>query len=164
MRSLLLRAIWVWVLFFLLAVLNGMLRERLYIPEWGELVGRIGGTLILALAVLIVMYVFLRRNAAALTRFRLFQLGVLWLGLSVFFEFGVSHWVMEEEWEAIMAHYSVMSGRVRVLLRLIEFAGPLVLGGRLLRRGEEPTEDAAGEGAEAAAIAGPAGGNPLDQL
>jgi hypothetical protein len=132
MRPLFVKAIWVWVGFFVLAVLNGLLRDSFYVPQWGNMVGRIAGTLILLAAMLVVIYLFLRRNAARLTRTRLVALGLLWLALSLFFEFAVSHWVMEEPWDAILAHYSVMEGRFHVLVRLVELAGPLVLGGRLL--------------------------------
>ncbi|HKI97157.1 MAG TPA: hypothetical protein VKB51_01660 [bacterium] len=132
MRSLFVKAIWVWLAFFVLAVLNGILRDAVYVPQWGAFWGRIAGTPILCVAMLIVMYVFLRRNAGALTRVRLIGLGVLWLVLSVFFEFAVSHWVMEDPWNVILAHYSVMQGQLRVLVRLVELAGPFVLGGRFL--------------------------------
>jgi hypothetical protein len=132
MRALFVQAIWVWVAFFVLAVLNGLLRESLYVPELGNLGGRILGTLVLVLAMLVVTWLFLRRNRESLTRLRLIELGVLWLGLSLFFEFAVSHWVMEESWEVIRAHYNVMEGRFHVLVRLVELAGPIILGGRML--------------------------------
>jgi hypothetical protein len=143
MRVLFGKALWVWVIFFLLAVVNGFLREATYLPTWGELWGRVAGAAILLLAMLLVMYVFLRGNAALLTRPRLVLLGVLWLGLSLFFEFAVSHWVMEEPWERVLAHYNVLTGRLRVLVRLAELLGPIALGGRLLRaRMSDPTDEA----------------------
>jgi hypothetical protein len=148
MRALLVRAIWVWVVFFILAVLNGLLRESFYVPEWGPLAGRIAGTLILLVAILLVMYVFLRRNAASLTRLRLLELGLLWLGLSLFFEFAVTRWVMEESWETILSHYNVMAGRFHVVVRAVEFLGPIVVGGRVLARRERleaPEEDTEAE-------------------
>jgi hypothetical protein len=148
MRPLFFKAIWVWVGFFVLAVLNGMLRDSFYVPAWGNMAGRIVGTLILLVAMLVVMYAFLRRNAAVLTRTRLVTLGVLWLALSLFFEFAVSHWVMEEPWELILSHYSVLEGRFHVLVRLIELAGPIVLGGRLLPAAGGPADADLGPPAE----------------
>lgn len=132
MRSLLLKATWMWVGFFVLAVLNGILRDTVYVPQWGQFWGHIAGTVILVVAIAIVMYAFLHRNRASLTRSRLVALGLLWLALSLFFEIAVTHWVMEEEWQTILAQYSVTQGRLRVLVRLLELAGPFVLGGRLL--------------------------------
>jgi hypothetical protein len=155
MRKLYLDAIWVWVLFFVLAVVNGLLRDRVYMPAWGDMGGRIAGTLILIVAMLVVMYVFLRRRAQALSRTRLVGLGVLWVGLSLFFEFAVSHWVMEDAWDVVLAHYNVMDGRFHVLLRLVELAGPIVLGGRLLSRAQA-AEDA---GAPEASATPPAQGD-----
>lgn len=138
MRSLLLKAIWMWVGFVVLAVLNGILRDTLYKPQWGPVWGYIAGTLILLVVIAIAMYAFLRRNRASLTRPRLVLLGVLWLLLSLFFEFAVSHWVMEEAWNAILTHYNVMEGQLRVLVRLLELAGPIVLGGRLVPQPAAP--------------------------
>lgn len=134
MRTLIGKAVWVWFLFLLLAVLNGLARETVYIPTWGGLWGRVAGTAILIVAMLIVTAVFLRRNAALLTRVRLVEVGLLWLGLSLFFEFAVSRWVMEEPWQMIVAHYDVTAGRLRVLVRLVELAAPVVLGGRAMAR------------------------------
>jgi hypothetical protein len=136
MRVLFGKALWVWVVFFLLAVVNGFLREAVYLPTWGELWGRLAGTGILLLAMLLVTYVFLRGNVALLTRPRLVLLGLLWLGLSLFFELAVSHWVMEQPWETILAPYNLLAARLRVLVRLAELLGPIALGGRLLRARE----------------------------
>ena len=144
MRTVFLRAIWVWVIFYVLAVLNSLLRDTFYIPELGNIGGRIAGTLVLLVVMLAVMYGFLRRNAAHLTRVRLVAIGVLWLGLSLFFEFAVSHWVMEEDWELILSRYNVMSGRFHVLVRLLELAGPILLGSRVLPAAEPPESIHAG--------------------
>ncbi len=132
MRVLFVQAIWVWVAFFVLAVLNGLLRDSLYVPELGNMAGRILGTLIQVGAMAVVMWLFLRRNRERLTRLRTIELGLLWLSLSLFFEFAVSHWVMEESWEPIRAHYNFLEGRFHVLVRLMELAGPILLGGRML--------------------------------
>jgi len=156
MRILLVRAIWVWVAFFVLAVLNGLLRDAFYVPEWGPLGGRIGGTLIFIVAILIVMAIFLRSNAASLTRLRLVELGLLWLGLSLFFELAVTRWVMEESWETILSHYDVAAGRLHVFVRVVEFFGPILLGGRALaRRARRELAEAEAE-AELPAAAGDA--------
>ena len=162
MRTLFGRALWTWVLFFLLAVFNGLLRDTIYVPQWGELWGRVAGIAILVAAMLVVMYFFLRRHSERLTRSRLVGVGAFWLALSLFFEFAVSHWVMEEPWEQITAHYNVLAGRFHVLVRVVEFAGPIVLGSRLLplpvesgalvagsEEAPAPTESAPAEAAEA---------------
>jgi hypothetical protein len=148
MRTFLVRAIWTWVLFRVLSVLNGALRDFVYVPEWGPIFGRVAGTGILVLAMLLVMYVFLRRHAASLTRLRLVELGLLWTGLSVFFEFADARWVMEESWETLLSHYNVMAGRFHVVVRAVELLGPIVVGGRVLARRERleaPEEDAEAE-------------------
>ena len=145
MRALFVQAIWVWVAFYVLAVLNTLARDSLYVPELGNMGGRILGTLILVVAMGIVMWVFLRRNRERLTRLRTIELGLLWLALSLFFEFAVSHWVMEESWELIRGHYNFLEGRFHVLVRLMELAGPIVLGGRLLRGPAGAAEPASAE-------------------
>lgn len=155
MRTLFMKAIRVWVVFYVLAVVNGLLRETVYVPQWGDLWGRVAGTAILVVAILVVMYFFLRRNRAALGRMVLVGVGVLWLGLSLFFEVAVTHWVMDVPFEAILAHYDVTAGRVRALVWVVELAGPIVLGARFLPAAagpppaaeEEPAEDYGDEAA-----------------
>ena len=142
MRNLMAKAVWVWFGFLVLAALNGLLRESLYIPQWGEFWGRVAGTCILVLAMAVVTVVFLRRQTHVLTRVRLVEIGVLWLGLSLFLEFAVLRWVMEASWEMILMPYDVAVGRLRVLVRLTELFGPILLGGRVLARLERSREGA----------------------
>ena len=132
MRNLIAKAVWVWLGFLLLAALNGLLRETLYVPQWGERWGRVAGVGILVLAMVIVIYVFLRRQGPALTRARLVVVGLVWVGLSAFLEFAVLRWVMEASWDLILGPYDVMAGRLRGLVRLTELLGPTVLGGRVI--------------------------------
>lgn len=138
------QAIWVWVSFYVIAVLNGLLRDAVYVPGMGATWGRVVGALVLIVLMLAVMYFFLRRHRARLNRGHLALVGLVWVALSAFFELGVSHYVLEIDWQTLLAHYSIVQGPMRLVLLLVELVGPFVIGSRLLR-GEAAGEEAPAE-------------------
>lgn len=159
MRRIYGNAVWVWVLFFVVAVINGVARETLYVPGMGPVWGRLAGTVVLIVVMLVITWVFLRRHAATLNRTHLVVVGMLWVALSALFELGVSHYVMEMSWDTLLTHYNVMQGRFRIFVRLTELIGPSLVGARVLarRRPAEPPPEPAEAAPEPEPEAEPAG-------
>ena len=134
MRRTYVHAIWAWVVFYILAVANGFLRESLYVPSLGDLWGRLAGTAVLAVVVLIVVYAFLRGAAGSLNRMHLYVIGVLWVALSALFELTVTRYVLGIPWETLYPLYNIMTGGTRGVIWLVELLAPIVMGYRMLGR------------------------------
>ena len=56
------------------------------------------------------------------------QVGVLWLALTLAFEFGFGHPVARKPWRALLADYNVTAGRVWLLVLVTTLFAPLVMG------------------------------------
>jgi hypothetical protein len=125
-----LRALAFWFGILMLAVANGALREGLLVPAWGVRTGQAASVLMLSTIVLFMARVFVRR--AGLTRDRdALGVGLLWLALTLAFEFGFGR-ARGMPWETLLHDYDVSAGRVWPVVLLCTCVGPW-LGLRLTR-------------------------------
>ena len=112
-----------WPGMVLLAILNGTLREKLYGPHVPELLAHQISTV--ALMALLAVYLWL------LTGFFRIEsvsqgliIGILWLALTVAFEFLFGHLVMGHSWEALFRDYNLAKGRIWPLVLIWTAAAP----------------------------------------
>ncbi len=56
------------------------------------------------------------------------ELGALWLGLTLLFEFGTGHYIAQKPWAELLADYNLLRGRIWVLVPLVTFVAPLWAG------------------------------------
>lgn len=131
--KLLLYALLLWILFFPFAIVNAGLRESVWTPRWGEHAGHVISTVIFLVVLLLAIYGFLRYLDVSYGAMDLWLLGVLWLVLTVLFEFGFGHYVMGNSWQALLHDYDLLEGRVWALIPLAWLIAPRLIGW-LLRR------------------------------
>jgi len=55
-------------------------------------------------------------------------IGIMWLTLSIVFEFIFGHYVMGNSWELLLADYNILEGRVWSLVLITTFFAPIVWG------------------------------------
>ena len=131
---LLLYALLLWILFFPFAIVNAGLREKVWAPRFGEHAGHVVSTVIFLVVLLLAVYAFLRYvDVSYTTTSDLWLLGVLWLVLTVLFEFGFGHYVMGNSWDDLLQDYNMLAGRIWALIPLAWLLVPRLIGG-LLRR------------------------------
>ena len=104
-----------WIPMVLIAVLNGMVREYFFAQNLNELHAHQLSTATLIL--------FLGIYIWALAQFQKFEsftqalmIGLLWLGLTVSFEFIFGHYVMGHGWNRLLHDYNISAGRIWVLV------------------------------------------------
>ncbi|MFZ5898149.1 MAG: hypothetical protein ACOYU7_03035 [Bacillota bacterium] len=104
-----------WVPMVLIAIFNGVLREMGYRKYLGELHAHQVSTLTAIL--LFGLYVW------AIIRFwrpessgQAIAIGVIWLGLTVAFEFLFGHFVMGHPWSRLLHDYNILAGRLWLLV------------------------------------------------
>jgi len=132
MRRLFLYAIGVWFILVIVAILNGAFREGFIRPRLGEYPGHVFSTVILAAIIWIVVYLFVRTVGRGESTIDFLLIGVLWLILTVIFEFCFGHYVEGQSWDMLLANYNVLNGRIWVLVLLSELIAPPVLGSVLV--------------------------------
>jgi hypothetical protein len=123
-----LRALGIWFVFLVIAFSVGTVRESWLRPRIGEPRAHVVGTLIAITLMTLVIYAFVRQVHASCSMIDLTLIGLLWLLMTVAFEFGFFHYVMGKPWEALLADYDVSQGRIWVLVLATVFLAPILIG------------------------------------
>ena len=120
-----LRAIAVWVLLLVVAILNGAIREGILRPVWGLRTAHVVSTFSLSILILIAAWMtgpFVRYESLAAA----LGVGVLWLALTLAFEFLGGHFLFGKTWEVLVADYDVMQGRIWPLVLVVTLIAPVL--------------------------------------
>lgn len=123
------RAVVIWLALLATAVLNGIFRVAVLVPRYGETAGHVVSTLVLCVLIVLLSWAAIGWVHPA-TAAHAAAVGVLWLALTLVFEFGFGRFVAHKTWSELLADYNVLSGRIWVLVLLTTMAGPY-LGARL---------------------------------
>jgi hypothetical protein len=120
------KSILVWLFLAILMIINGIARQELYAGPAGDLAAHHISTLTgAALSFLLVWAVTARwpfrsaRQAAAT--------GILWLLMTVAFEFLFGHFIAGHPWQRLLRDYDLSAGRVWSLYLLWITVTPLIL-------------------------------------
>lgn len=120
------RAIAVWVLLLVIAILNGAIRETVLRPAFGARVAHVVSTLSLCVLILVAAWMtapFMRYDSVSSA----FAIGVLWLALTLAFEFLAGRFVFGKTWDVLLADYDVMQGGIWPLVLVATLFAPLAV-------------------------------------
>ena len=118
-----LRALAVWCLLVVLAVLNGGVRDAWLSPRLGDPIGRGISTLTLCALILLATWATIGWIGPA-TRREAFGIGAMWLALTLAFEFGVGHYGFGKPWRELLADYNLARGRIWVAVLIVTLFAP----------------------------------------
>ena len=128
------RALLVWLLFLVTAICNGAVREGILRPAVGVQVAHVVSTL--SLSILIFAGTWL---TAPFIRYESMEaawgVGVMWVALTLAFEFLAGRFVFGKTWDVLLADYDVMQGRVWPLVLVVTLIAPRVAAARALLSG-----------------------------
>jgi len=114
-----------WIPMVFIAIVNGVLREAWYGKQLGELRAHQLSTLIGALLFGVYIGAVMRYWKPASAEQAL-AIGLLWLGLTVAFEFLFGHYVAGHPWPRLRHDYNLLAGRVWSLLLVWVAVAPYV--------------------------------------
>jgi hypothetical protein len=115
-----------WFGMMVLAVLNGLARDRLYGPRVGELAGHQFSTA--TLLILFGLYFYgLERLWPLYSRQTAWAIGVVWLIMTLVFEMALGRFVARATWKGMLADYNVLAGRLWILVPVWVLCGPYVV-------------------------------------
>ena len=118
-----LRALAVWLLLLILAVLNGGLRDTQLSPRLGDTVGRGISTLLLCGLIVLATWLTIGRIRPGGSREAL-AVGALWVALTLAFEFGVGHYGFGKPWPELLADYDLSRGRIWITVLVVTLLAP----------------------------------------
>lgn len=133
-KQLLAYAVGVWVIILFLNILGAAFRQGFLIPVLGEGAGRALETLLVVAMVWIVTFLFIRAAGRDASAADLLLVGVLWLALTLTFEFSFGHFVEGLSVQTMLADYNVLNGRLFILVVLSAFIAPVVCGWALAKK------------------------------
>jgi len=112
-----------WFAILVLAVLNGALREKVFIPALGSPVARFFSGTTLSICIFFVAY------AAApwygrLTSRQWLLIGMFWLLLTVVFEFSFGRFVQHKTWTELLDAYTFRGGDIWPIVLIATFISP----------------------------------------
>ena len=121
----LIRALLAWLVFLALAVVNGAAREAWLIPRIGGSAGHAVSSLSLSALIFLLSWLTIGWINPATAR-EAFLIGLVWLALTLAFEFLAGHYVFRTPWKELLADYDVLSGRIWVLVLVTTTLAPLL--------------------------------------
>jgi hypothetical protein len=120
------RAAIAWLAILCFAIANGALRQGFLIPRLGERAGHIISTLMLSGAVFMATWIMLPWIRPGSVR-AAWSVGVLWISLTLAFEFLAGHYVFRISWEKLFADYNLAAGRIWILVLACTLLSPVVV-------------------------------------
>lgn len=119
------KAIGIWVLILICAVLNGAVREAVLIPNFGNPVALVLSGLLLSACILAVSFMLVPRLGSLQVTHCLY-LGLFWLCLTLVFEFGFGRLLQHRSWSELLEAYTFKNGNLWPLVLVVTFVAPLV--------------------------------------
>jgi hypothetical protein len=120
-----LKAVGLWMLLGVVATACGILREKWLVPFSGKLRGHQIGTLVVCLLFAGIINGFVRAVLPGIDQ--ALAIGLLWMVLTVLFEFAFGHWVLRRPWSLLLADYNLLRGRLWILVLLTEVSAPAIV-------------------------------------
>ena len=117
----------IWLVMLVVAILNAGLRNAVITPRLGEHAGHVISTATGCAAFLVLIWLSLPWVGARGRR-DLLLIGLLWLVLTVAFEFLAGHYLFGSSWDKLLADYNVFRGRVWAAVLVVILLGPLFMG------------------------------------
>lgn len=120
-----LRYLLAWMPMVLIGIINGTIREFTYGKQLSELrahqVSTAIGILLFSLYIGVLVYVWgFESWKQALT------VGLIWLGLTIAFEFLFGHYVAGHSWSRLLSDYNILAGRLWLLVLVWLVIAPLL--------------------------------------
>lgn len=121
-----------WIGAVVLAIANGTLREKVYGPRMSELAAHQVSTAI-ALVLFGIYYLLLAWAFPLESAAQALQVGLIWLLLTVLFEFIFGHYVVGHPWSHLLRDYNLAAGRLWVLVLVWITVAPWLIHGLITR-------------------------------
>ena len=119
------RALVVWCLLLVIAILNGALRVAWLIPRFGETRGHIASTVSLSAAIVLFAACTIGWIRPRTWR-ETWIIGACWLGVTIAFEFLGGHYLFGRPWNTLLADYNLSEGRIWIGVLVATALGPVV--------------------------------------
>ncbi|MGC9519942.1 MAG: hypothetical protein ACP5FP_09850 [Desulfuromonadaceae bacterium] len=120
-----LKSLCIWGVILVLAIFNGALREKFLFPAFGVGLGLFLSGIILAAMILLLTWLTLPW-LGVMHRAGFLYVGILWLILTLIFEFSFGMFLQGKSWQELLQAYTFSNGNIWPLVLLVTGAAPCV--------------------------------------
>ena len=117
------KAALVWLGIACLAVANGVLREKLMVPQWGRHIALPLSGITLCMLVFLAAW-FCRGFIGAKTGTVQWLVGVQWVLMTLAFEFLFGHYVAGKSWAVLLQSFNIATGDLFSLVLVVSLLSP----------------------------------------
>lgn len=117
------RALVIWAILAVVAVANGIIRSAWLEPALGEGRAHILSTLALCALIFVIALGSIAWIGPG-TRLQAALVGLLWVALTLTFEFLAGHFVFGHPWSRLLADYNLLRGRIWILVPITTYLAP----------------------------------------
>ena len=121
------RAILAWILFIPIVFMNAAFRELVYKPFTGELLAHQVSTITGSVAFFLLAYFLLRHYMYNTPNDKLLFIGLMWVVLTIVFEFSLGIFVTGASWNEMLNDYNIGQGRIWIFFLVIILITPFVI-------------------------------------
>lgn len=127
------KAVLAWLAILVLAIANGALRETVLVPAFGPVTGLVASGVLLALAIFLVTFACARWLGLD-SEHEAWRVGLLWLALTLLFEFAFGALVQHRTVQEMMEAYTLKRGNLWPLDLVATLVAPVAAWHLLLAR------------------------------
>lgn len=120
------KALLFWFVLMVLAIGNGTVRITFIIPHTGFTAGLAISTVLLCALILGATWVGIRWLGPSDAR-QAWIIGLLWLAMTLAFEFGVGHYLFKKPWSELLFDYNIAQGRIWLLVPIVTTIAPWLM-------------------------------------
>ena len=121
------RAILTWLLFIPIVFMNAAVRELVYKPFTGELLAHQVSTIKGSVAFFLLAFFLLRHYMYNTPNDKLLFIGLMWVVLTIVFEFSLGIFVTVASWNEMLNDYNIGQGRIWIFFLVIILITPFVI-------------------------------------
>ncbi len=119
MKKIYLSSFWFWFVLLILAIINGIIRDATYKPFLEPYIGNRAHQLSSITGILLffcAIYLFLKYIKVDYTKHDLWNIGVMWLIMTIIFEFAFGYYVRDSSWNEMIEAYYFWKGELWIFV------------------------------------------------
>jgi hypothetical protein len=124
--NLFLKAAVIWFIIAIFAVINGIFRESIITPYFGEAVALPTSGITLSIIIFTITYYSFKLFDKNKYRTYLY-IGIQWVTMTLIFEFVFGHYVIGKSWSELLHVFNILEGNLFIIALLASFFSPLLV-------------------------------------
>ncbi|MHA1148638.1 MAG: hypothetical protein ACTSR8_10380 [Promethearchaeota archaeon] len=134
MKKLYGNALGLWFLMCIIAVINGTIRNATYSLILGAQIAHIISSITCIFTLLGLIGWFYNKIGDVYENKDTIYIGILWLSMTVIFEFLFGHYIIGHSWDALLSDYDLSQGRIWLFVLITPFISSILWGQYFLNK------------------------------